>query len=223
MPTVTQSLFRLVLARPAQTPTGDHPALVHLAWFAADPTLDKCLVGIFIDGQQYATLPANPNHTWLSLDRTQPHTIELLAVPLDQANQDLRNHLNTWSPPYTLQPTLDLNRDPSAPLNATVSITNGSGQTLAASLIWPPDTPRGGFGSLFGVSPFGLDNAASPGLGRDPLGHGPLDLDAPPLRPNLPPLTAGSHPLVATNSHQPNAPQQITVTTDPPLHPIASA
>ncbi|MEM6391196.1 MAG: hypothetical protein AAF797_00180 [Planctomycetota bacterium] len=221
MPTVTQSLFRLVLARPAQTPAGDHPSLIDLTWFITDAAPPGHLVQLFIDGEKYATLPALPNQYWLSLDRTRPHTIELLAVTLGQADQDLRSHLNTWSPTYTLQPALELTRDPSAPLNATTSITDDAGQTLATALIWPPDVPRGGFGSLFGVSAFGLDNAASPGLGRAPLGHGPLDLDAPPLSPDLPPLPAGTHPLTATTSHTPDAPVQTTVVVNLPEYPTA--
>lgn len=219
MPSPTQSLFRLVLARPAQTAAGDHTTLVHLAWFFVDQSPTEHLIRVFLDGQPYATLPATPQQAWLALDRATPHTLELLAVPVDQADQDPQRHLKTWSPPYTMRPRLELPRDPDAPINATFSVAKDDGQTLASSLVWPADVARGGFGSLFGVSPFGHDNAASPGLGLAPFGHGPLDLDAPPFMPNLPLLQAGTHTLSLTTSHQPDSVTQLTLAVDPPLLP----
>ncbi|MEM1210660.1 MAG: hypothetical protein AAGI68_00020 [Planctomycetota bacterium] len=222
MPAISQTPFRLVLARPVLTPAGDHTTLVHLSWFFADDTPSPGLIQVYLDYKRYATLPPQPNHTWLSLDRSQPHTIELLAVSRDQADQDLQSQLKTWSPPYTLQPRLDLERDLDAPISATVSVSKDQGQTLAASLVWPNHTPRGGFGSLFGVSAFGIDNAASPGLGLAPLAQGPLDLDNTSLNPELTTLQAGSHAVQIAYSHRPGELTQAQVLIDPPLHTTPS-
>ncbi len=192
----TQDIFELVLARPVMTESwssGEHPALVHLWWRTANQG-DR-LVQIYVDDQWFdVTATPTQHETWLLLDRTQPHRIELLAVSADDFDTAFPALLTSWNPRVTSAIDRQIVRHESLPLNtmAHVELNHASD---ALTPLWPGHVNRSGFGALFGDGGFGTDAATGPGLGRGQLGFGPLGTDGTALHYHRDHLAAGTHTL----------------------------
>ena len=216
MPQPTQDIFELTLARPATTATGEHPHRVHLWWRA--PEQGERLVQVYIDGQLHdATAHSGQRDLWLTLDRSHPHRIELLAVDPDCVCQDFAHLLTAWSPDVRDTAAITILRDETLPADTQIEIAI-DGQRVASEPMWQADTHRSGFGNLFGLGGFGIDDATGPGLGLGELGMGVLGADGNAWRWREPRLPAGEHTITTTATTadgQPlTAPITQTVTID---------
>lgn len=171
----TQDIFELTLARPVATATGEHPHLVHLWWRA--PAQGSWLVQVYINDQLHdVTSHSTQRDMWLTLDRTQPHRIELLAVDPCYAWQNLAHVLSSWSPAVRDVAAVAILRDEELPTDTQISVSI-NGKQIANEPMWPANTHRNGFGGLFGIGGFGIDDATGPGLGLGELGMGTLGAD----------------------------------------------
>lgn len=190
---VSQDVFELTLARPVATPVGEHATDVHLWWRA--PMQGERLVQIYVDGALHdVTADATQRAVWLSLDRTRPHRIELLALPATHAWHDHADRLAGWDPEPSSSAMIQLLRDEALPPDAVVHVAVDDEPTEAAPL-WPGEVARSGFGGLFGLGRFGFDDAAGPGLGIGELGFGPLGRGGTRWRWSRDDLPAGGHTL----------------------------
>lgn len=213
----TQDTFELTLARPVSTQAGEHAALVHLWWRAAQQ--GDCLVQVYVDGA-LADVTPDPaqREMWLMCERTKAHTIELLAIPRP-SDADLEEYdpwqahpslLRSWSPPFTQHASLALMREAQLPVDTVVRV-DVDGQKLDAGPLWDGSAHRGGAGALFGVGEFGRDEATGPGLGGGELGMGPLGADGSTWRWRRDTLSPGEHSIdvsAVDRTGQPVAPLQ---------------
>jgi len=201
---VTQDVFEVVLARPVVVDGGEHPGLVHLWWSA--PEQGDRLVQVYIDGELIdMSQDSSQREMWLMCDRSVPHRIELLAVPMTELNILRLLHLEqlrSWDPPVNSEISLALVRDEQLPVDTRVSIEEAK-LLIDEGAMWPAEEHRGGFGALFGVGGFGLDAATGPGLGVGELGMGPLGTDGAAWRWRRNDLAVGIHELdVITTDEQ---------------------
>lgn len=189
----TQSIFELTLARPVVLPEGPHPMLVHLWWrSAADPGR---LVQVYVDDELYdVTADAAPRQVWLVLDRTQPHRIELLAVPSNEAWTARPERLTGWQPRVGDAAHVTVLRDEALAVSTRLGVAV-DGELRDEAALWPSDAHRGGFGALFGEGGFGFDAITGPGLGMGELGYGTLGADGSAWRWRRGDLEPGEHTL----------------------------
>lgn len=179
---MTQAPFQLLLARPVVTPDGEDPRLVHL-WWRAD-SLAGHAVQVYLDGTLVATCTDTAQREmWLTCDRSVPHRIELLALPLSNVEALHREHprsLTTWNPTASTEITARVLRDESLPVDTRLTLSlNGS--PIAEAAMWGAMDSRAGFGALFGEGSFGFDDATAPGLACGELGLAPLGFDGEPI------------------------------------------
>ena len=195
----TQAIFELVLARPVDRQHGDDARLVHLAWVA--PQQNDRLVQVYVNDALYdLTLWPEARSMWLMLDRRRAHRIELLAVsPSDERGvwAPRPEHLQGWSPAVSDVASIALLRDQTLPVEARLRVAV-DGAVVDQGALWPSDTPRAGFGAVFGEGGFGIDAATGPGLGRGELGRGPLGSDSSAWRWRHPDLAAEAHQIDVT-------------------------
>lgn len=186
----TQSVFELVLARPVVTETGEHAHLVHLWWRA--PQQGERVVQVYVDGELIdVSLDPGQREVWLSLDRSIPRRIELVA--LVPAVDDVWTPVPS-APLSSSVAVVTLLRDESLPVDAHVAMHEGATQ-LDEGPMWPGEEHRSGFGALFGEGAFGFDAATGPGLGLGELGFGPLGADGGAWRWRRDDLAVGEHAL----------------------------
>lgn len=174
----TQDVFELGLARPVVARSGEHPALVHLWWSAPDQG-DR-LVQVYVD-DELVEVSQDPSQRdlWLMCDRSRDHRIELLAVPVSDADgvwRDRPDLLRRWDPAVKSGLSLAVLRDEALPIDTCVSV-EVDGQPIDHGPMWPAWEHRGGMGALFGLGAFGFDAVTGPGLGVGELGMGPLGTD----------------------------------------------
>ena len=189
----SQQVFEHVLARPVNAPDGQHGRLVHLAWSA--PAQGDRLVQFYVNAE-LAGVSASPTEreAWLVLDTSVHHQIELLAVdPVDAATPSSQL-LAGLDPPTQPMAAVGLLRDMRLPIDAQLSISLDE-QIPVSTPLFSIDTPRGGFGAVFGEGGFGYDASTGPGLGLGQLGYGPLGTDGDLLRWQDATLSPGTHTL----------------------------
>ncbi len=133
----TQDVFELVLARPVVVTGGEHPSLVHVWWRA--PQQGQRLVQIYVDDELFdATLDVSQHEVMVELDRTRPHRIELLAVPIDEPDSIWRTQpglLNAWQPRISDSLSVDVIRDESLPIDTLIQVEL-DGSVVAESPLW---------------------------------------------------------------------------------------
>lgn len=175
----SQELVELVLGRAVITQAGEHDSLVHLWWRLRPGANDVVQVYVNDELTEVSHDPARPE-AWLILDRGRAQRIELLALPREDPDSwwcPQPERLTSWSPKVCDRTQVRLLRDEAMPIDTQIEVRR-NGELVAGGAMWPSDTPRSGFGGLFGVGAFGRDTAAGPGLGRGELGYGPLGTDA---------------------------------------------
>jgi hypothetical protein len=189
----TQQVFDRVIARPVAPPDPQHGRLVHLAWSA--PSQAGRLVQAYVN-HQLTAVSASPadREMWLVLDAAAHHEIELLAMYPSDAATPSPKLLAGVDPPTAPSGSVQLLRDVSLPIDARLHATL-DGDAPISTPLFPADTPRGGFGAVFGRGGFGYDATPGPGLGVGELGHGPLGVDGDALRWRDDALPAGQHTL----------------------------
>jgi hypothetical protein len=196
--TPTQSMFELVLARPAVSEGGDHPHLVHLWWRA--PQQGDRVVQVYVNDELVAvTLDPAQRETWLTLDHTRDHRIELLGVDAgdpDAIATPRPDLLTSWQPHVTDRAAFTLIRDERLPVDTQIRVSL-DGTVIDRAPLWPAREHRGGFGALFGVGEFGRDAVTGPGLGTpgSELGMGPLGADGTAFRWSRGEIPPGAHTL----------------------------
>ncbi|MCC6681765.1 MAG: hypothetical protein IT445_12760 [Phycisphaeraceae bacterium] len=169
----TQDVFELVLARPVLTEVGEHPHLVHLWWRA--PQQGERVVWVFVDGELVdVAWDSGQRELWLSIDRSLPRRIELVAADADDPSRKLVS--SCWHPPVQSAAAVSLVRDETLPVDTHIEVREGE-QLLDEAPMWGDGEHRSGFGALFGQGAFGFDAATGPGLGLGELGVGPLGAD----------------------------------------------
>lgn len=193
-----ENSIELALGRSVLTEAGEHDSLVHVWWRNAPG--DGCFVQVYVNGEltEVSDDPAQRD-LWLVLDRARAWRIELLAVSADAADELWKPRpelLTQWSPPVIDRAEVRVLRDEALPVDTRLSVVL-AGQPVPGSKrpLWSDDTPRSGFGGLFGVGGFGRDAAAGLGLGRGELGFGPLGTDAEAWRWTQTHLPPGEHEL----------------------------
>lgn len=171
----TQEVFERVTARPVFAPDHQHGRLVHLSWSA--PQQGGRLVQVYDNGGWlgYSASPVD-REAWLLLDAAVHHEIELLAVEPSDASISLPHWLAGVDPPTRTSARISLLRDTSLPFDSLLQATL-DGQATQATPMFAAETPRGGFGAVFGEGGFGYDASTGPGLGLGELGYGPLGID----------------------------------------------
>ena len=175
MPTSTQSGFMCTLARPVLQAMGEHSTLVHL-WWQRDVT-ETHVVQVYVDERLYDVVEdAFEGQTWIVLNRSQAHRIELIAVAERDAWREQAHRLASWRPGVRDIAKVGMLRDERLEVDTVIHVS-ADGQSLDESLLWPSDAHRGGFGALFGEGGFGVDAVTGVGLGVGELGHGPLGAD----------------------------------------------
>lgn len=189
---VTQDVFELTLARPAELATGEAPWLVHLWWRA--PAQGQRLVQVYVDGQ-WAAMTDSPNERelWLLMDRSVPHRLELLAVDAmdpEVWSRSWPGSLRGWSGVRDSAHWVWL-RDEALPADTKLELLAPEG-ALASGPLWSAQAHRGGFGAVFGEGGFGYDAATGPGLGLGSLGDGPLGTDGSALEHTMTGLPEGA-------------------------------
>jgi hypothetical protein len=191
-------VFELVLARPVVTDTSDHSHLVHLWWRA--PQQGDRVVQVYVNDEVAAvTLDSEQREMWMSLDRTRPHRIELLAVDASGGDAIWTRRpdlLTSWQPRLNDRAAFTLIRDERLPVDTQICVSLDGGVVDRAPL-WPAREHRGGFGALFGIGEFGRDAVTGPGLGTlgSELGMGPLGADGTAFRWSRGELPLGAHTL----------------------------
>jgi len=201
----TQEVFDLTLARPAADADAQRGTirvsaglggLVHLWWLA--PRQGARLVQVYVDGQ-LNTVTSDPaqRELWLVCDPSQPHQIELLAVPADDAEGIWRSQperLRGCQPPVRRCASLTLLRDERLPPD-TIIVVSVDGKEVERAALWPASAHRGGFGALWGLGEFGRDALTGPGLGSpgSQLGMGALGADGTAWRWVSGALPVGTH------------------------------
>jgi hypothetical protein len=205
----TQDIFDLTLARPAAESDARRGSvqglpglggLIHLWWLA--PEQGDRLAQVYVDGE-LNTVTCDPaqRELWLVCDPSQPHQIELLAVPADDAENIWRSRpelLQGCQSPLRRHASLTLLRDERLPVDTMVAV-RVDGDEVARTALWPASEHRGGFGALFGLGEFGRDALTGPGLGSpdSQLGMGPLGADGTAWRWTSDVLSAGTHTITA--------------------------
>jgi len=212
MPTATQAIFELILARPVTIPAGEHPAMVHLWWRAAQQ--GERLVQVYVDDELYdVTADVMQRELWLLLDRAHTHRIELLAVSTDDPWRAMPEMLNAWQPRVKDTAQVTVLRDETLAVDTRINVQVDD-KPLDEGVLWPSEAHRSGFGALFGEGGFGFDAATGPGLGMGELGHGVLGADGAAWRWKRRNLSAGDHTLKLTTKDSTDQPTASDVTLD---------
>ncbi|MEM9914543.1 MAG: hypothetical protein AAF911_06260 [Planctomycetota bacterium] len=208
----TQAGLELTLGRAVVHEAGEHDSLVHLWW--RDNAPEPTLVQVYVNGQLVTTTThPDQRELWLIVNRSRQNRIELLKVNAEDADhlvQARPDRLQTWNPPINDFVEARLLRDESLPVDTKIEVAV-DGQAVATGELWPNDTPRSGFGGLFGLGGFGQDAASGLGLGRGELGFGPLGIDGTAWAWQTRDLPPGPHSVTLT------ATDQAGQATSPPL------
>lgn len=179
-----------VMLRPTEP---DRATLALLSW--SMPPGDDHLVQVYLDGSLYdVSTDPTQRQMWLHLDRLATARLELLAVNPADAWRDCSDELKAWSPPFVTRGELAIVRDETWPIDSRV-IVSIDGVDDAGAPLWGASDPRGGFGGLFGIGPFGYDTATSPGHGLGEFGFGPFGADGAAWRWSRDDLPPGLHTL----------------------------
>ncbi|MBI1370307.1 MAG: hypothetical protein GC162_16860 [Planctomycetes bacterium] len=185
-----QDIFSHVLLRPAEA-SGSPLAL--LTWRATK--LGEHVVQVYVnDVLTEVIADATQNELWLHLDRARTHRVGLLAAPADQAWVNQHAELANWSPPFATRASLAIVRDEALPIDSRVIVTI-DGVDEAGRPLWEADDPRGGFGGLLGVGPFGHDTSTSPGWGLGEMGIADFGTDNFAFRWERDDLLPGEHTI----------------------------
>ncbi|MEM1027541.1 MAG: hypothetical protein AAGJ38_05615 [Planctomycetota bacterium] len=207
-----QAGLELTLGRAVVHEAGEHDSLVNLWW--RDNTPEPSLVQVYVNGQLTTTTTSpDQRELWLIVNRSRQNRIELLKVNAEHADPLLEarpDRLRTWNPPISDGVEARVLRDESLPVDAKIEVAVDR-QAVASGELWPNDTPRSGFGGLFGLGGFGQDTASGLGLGRGELGFGPLGTDGTAWQWHTRDLPPGSHSVTLT------ATDQTGQATSPPL------
>ncbi len=168
----TQDVFELVLARPVAITGGEHPNLAHVWWRA--PQQGQRLVQIYVDDALFdVTLDVSQREVMIELDRTRPHRVELLAVPMDETDAVWRAQpglLKAWQPRISDSLSIDVIRDESLPFDTLIQVEL-DGRVVCESPLWTDIDMKSGEladGSITFHDAFGL------GLGIGDFGAGAL-------------------------------------------------
>ena len=141
----TQNVFDVVLLR---QPAAGAGGLAHLAWRARRQ--GERVVQVYVDGERYdATADPADRATWLQLDPSRDHAVELLAVEPAERWRDYSDRLEGWAPALRLGVTVALRRDETLPIDAAVAVAV-DGRLVDRRPLWSGGDHRGGFGGLFG-------------------------------------------------------------------------
>lgn len=189
----TQSIFERVLARQVAAPDNQHGRLVHVLWNASDP--GGRLVQLYVNGElAHVCASTIDREAWLLIDGRYHQQIELLAVDPRDAATPSPQSLAGLDPATTPRLSARLLRDASLPIDAqlVVSVDN---QLVTQTPFFASDTPRGGFGAVYGEGGFGYDASIGPGLGLGQLGFGPLGSDGEALTWQTDTLDGGEHTI----------------------------
>lgn len=215
VPQPTQQVFERVIVQPVTTPDTQHGRLVHIDWSAPDQ--GGRLVQ-FYDNNALVGCSRSPEdlEAWLVLDAGAHHQIELLAVRPQDAATPSQQYLAGVDPPTRPSASASVLRALTLPIDADLRVRIDTGQEVTAPL-FSPDTPRGGFGAVFGAGGFGYDASAGPGLGLGQLGFGPLGIDGDALVWRDDSLARGDHTIelsLLDKSGQPAAtPESLEIST----------
>ena len=197
--TPTQSVFEKVLAMPVLHHGGHDAALVHVWWSA--PQQGHRLVQVYVNGELCdVSVDVEQRELWLLLDRRYGHHISLLAVPANHETSAWTNHsrlLDNDRRAFDRRATAAIVAKESLPIDTQIAVAL-DGQKTGTHPLWDDDSPRSGFGSLFGLGDFGFDAATGPGLGHGQLGAGPLGADGAAWQWRNTRLATGQHTLVLT-------------------------
>ncbi len=165
----SQEDIAAVLARPLVTEAGDDPSLVHVWWGC------RTWASVYVDGEW---VEEGWGEAWIFVKRGLGCEVEV----------------RVGSQAGFAKPQAAVVRDEALAVDAHVMVSV-DGAAVDEGAMWPGDESRGGFGALFGVGSFGLDDAAGPGLGEGELGAGPLGSDGTALRWRRADLPAGEHTI----------------------------
>ena len=189
MTQATTDIFERIVARQAV----DQPCDISVSWRASQQG-DR-VVQVYVDQVFTAVTASNEaRDIEVLIDPSLRRTVELLAVPPDQAGREMQHLLASWQRGERHAVTADVLRDEAFDASASLAWRINS-QPEHRETLWPRDTHRGGFGGLFGLGAFGFDHATGAGLGRGQLGWGPLGADASALRIRDNAQQAGEHTL----------------------------
>lgn len=190
----TQDVFDDVLARPVAAPALEHGRLIHVQWSA--PEQGERLVQLYVNNALAGyTRDPREREAWLSCGIGRHHQIELLAVEPADVGVSCPALLVGAEPATQPTGSFALLRDESLPLDATLGVAIDGGQVVKRTALFAADTPRAGFGAVFGEGGFGYDASTGPGLGYGDLGYGPLGADGRALRWRDDTLSPGDHTL----------------------------
>ena len=216
---VTQDVFDLVLARGVLMELGEHGGLAHVWWRA--PLQDERLVQVYVDGElAEVTDWPDEREVWLTLDRSRPHRIELLAVDAPDALEPHPEALRSWDRAFNTLEAAVL-RDERLAVESVVSAAV-DGAVADEGPMWSARDHRGGFGALFGVGPFGMDDATGPGLGGGELGYGVLGTDGAAWRWNRTDIDAGAHEVVIEARDEEGSPAALGIAMMHAVEALAS-
>ena len=192
----TQEVFELVLARPVVTAGGEHPRLVHLWWRA--PMQGDRLVQVYVDDALYdVTLDTAVRALTLTVDRSLPRRIELLAVAADDVQAVWRAQpglLNSWQPAVRSVAALTVVRIEDLPADTQI-VFGVDGEVVDRGPMWPTIATRSGYGEQGGASGGACPEAAGLGLGVGDLGAGRLGYGGTAIRWRREGLDVGVHAL----------------------------
>ncbi|QDU72808.1 hypothetical protein [Mucisphaera calidilacus] len=141
----------------------EHAEAVRIGW--AEPLAAGRAVVVWVDGEVAAwTGHEGDRWLWVLMDRRMAHRVAVRELGLEA--------LLGGGVVAAEADGLRVVRDTSWPVDAGLRVS-GDGGALACA-VWPADVAREGFGSRFGVGPFGVEGEGGPGLGGGILGDGGL-------------------------------------------------
>lgn len=189
-PTNPDNLPMRVLARPADADASSTPGLVRLSW--SMPAAFAGLVQVYIDAELY-DVSADPadRAMWLLLDLAVAHRIDLVVVS-DDASAWVDHSPSLLAAAGIARPVVV--GDLSLAVGTRLRVDHADGRAWSRPAYRGGDD-RSGFGALFGGGGFGYDLSIGTGLGRGPVGLGPLGAGAQPIAIRSAWLGPGEHAL----------------------------
>lgn len=190
----TQEVFEHVLARAVAAPALEHGRLIHVQWSA--PQQGNRLVQLYVNNALAGqTMEPQQREAWLICPIGRHYQIELIAVEPMDVGVSCPSLLAGPDPATQPSGSFTLLRDEALPIDATLSVDIDGGSGVERVPLFAADTPRGGFGAIFGEGGFGYDASTGPGLGVGQLGYGPLGTGGSALCWRNDALSPGDHTL----------------------------